>query len=303
MEMSVDAMGTLRAVARFALFSLFMSVAGCAFGGGNRTGDAGPTGGFDAGPMVRFDAGNQFQGTDAGPPGTGTDAGPPITGTDAGPPITGTDAGPPMTGTDAGPPPPMCSESPCRLVAPQCGCAVGQGCTVDATDHVACGPRGPEAAGQTCSGPTACQAGLYCLANAGSQGVCSPFCDSDAMCGPNAICGIRLADSGGAPIPGATLCSIACDPITASGCPTGQGCAILQETSGARRGFTMCRPQGSGYDYDPCTTEEDCETGHFCGSGSCVPLCRNDLDCYAFEYCVPFSTPLMVGTTEWGYCY
>lgn len=245
--------------------------------------DAGPRLLFDAGPRLVVDSG---PGRDSGT-GGGVDSGP------------GSDAG----GTDAGGP--ACPESPCRLVAPQCGCPGDQGCYIDTSDQRACGARGPEREGQACSGPTACQAGLMCL---GSGGFCARFCDSDADCsGAGSICGVRLLDASGAPIPNVTLCSISCDPLTGSGCPSGQGCAILQEQSGAMRGFTICRAEGPGTAGSPCFTEEDCRTGHICADAGfgdeCIQLCTSDFDCGILELCNPFSPRLTVSGTEWGYCY
>ncbi len=291
-------------VLALACVALSSTFAGCAFGGGRRA-DSGPGVGFDAGPRVSFDSGPLLQ-IDAGPPiqgtdaGGGVDAGPP-TGTDAGPPPT-PDAGPPIP--DAGPPPPMCSESPCRLAPAQCGCPTGQSCHLDAANARTCSVRGPEREGEACTNPSDCAAGLQCI---GTPGHCARYCNSDADCsGTGSICGITLSDGSGGSLPGVTLCTVSCDPLSGSGCPASQGCAVFRETTGAMRGFTGCRPAGFGLQYDPCTSEADCQTGHVCidiGFGrECTPLCRDSFDCGLLDLCNAFSPSLTVGATEYGYC-
>lgn len=272
--------------------------AGCAYGGGR--GDGGGTG-FDSGPrLVGFDAG-PGTGFDAGP-GNGNDAGP-GGGFDAGP-GGGFDAGP-GGGFDAGPGGGSCSESPCRLVSPQCGCSGTQGCYIDTSNNRVCGARGPESEGQACSSPTACQAGLLCI---GNPGHCNRFCNSDADCpgGPGSICGITLSDGAGGSVPNATLCSLDCNPLTGSGCPVGQACTLFRETTGAMRTFTGCRAAGPGTSLSPCIDEEDCQTGFFCADAGfgdeCIPFCRDDFDCGLFDICRSFDPVLRVGATEYGYC-
>ncbi|MCA9605419.1 MAG: hypothetical protein KC619_07480 [Myxococcales bacterium] len=272
-----------------------MGLIGCARGGGNRT---------DGGGVALMDAGT--------PPPPGFDAGPPPPGFDAGPPPPGFDAGPPPPGFDAGPPPPgfdagggSCSESPCRLVSPQCGCAGGQGCYLSGASRV-CGTPGPETEGQSCSGATACQPGLLCI-GAGTGGFCSRFCNSDTDCtGAGSICLLELDDGTGTSIPGVTLCTNNCNPASPGvGCPSTMGCEIYQESAGAMRIFTGCRPAGTAAEGDPCVDPEDCGPGLFCGSGTCYRWCRQPLgsECTGFTFCESFTDPAIVGGVEYGYCF
>ncbi len=260
------------------------SIAGCARGAG--TGDGGGVALMDSGM----------------PPPPGFDAGPPPPGFDAGPPPPGFDAGPPPPGFDAGGG--SCSESPCRLVSPQCGCSAGQGCYLSGATRV-CGTPGPEAEGQACSGATACQAGMLCIGTAAS-GFCSRFCGTDADCpgGAGSLCLLELDDGTGAAIPGVRLCTADCDPAAPGvGCPASMGCAIFEESMGAGRVFTGCRPAGTAGEGDPCVMDE-CGPGLFCGSGTCYRWCTYPLgsECTGFTFCEPFGTPAVVGSVEYGYC-
>ncbi len=265
-----------------------VSVAGCARGGG---------GNADGGGVALMDTGT--------PPPPGFDAGPPPPGFDAGPPPPGFDAGPPPPGFDAGGGG-SCSESPCRLVSPQCGCAAGQGCYLSGTSRV-CGTPGPESEGQACSGATACQPGLLCIGS-GTQSFCSRFCNSDADCtgGAGSLCLLELDDGTGAPLAGVTLCTAHCNPASPGvGCPASMGCAIFEESMGAGRIFTGCRPAGTALEGQPCVDPDDCAPGLFCGDGTCYRWCRQPLgsECTGFTFCESFTTPAIVGGVEFGYCF
>ncbi|MBX3270765.1 MAG: hypothetical protein KF729_10910 [Sandaracinaceae bacterium] len=256
-----------------------LAIAGCARGSGGRNDAGGPPPGFDAGtPPPGFDAGTPPPGFDAGTPPPGFDAG-------------------------GG----SCSESPCRLVSPQCGCAPGQGCYLSGGSTRVCGTPGPEREGQACTGATACQAGLLCIGSA-SANFCSRFCSSDADCtaGAGSLCLLELDDGTGGAIPGVRLCTAHCDPATPGvGCPSTMGCAIYEESMGAGRIFTGCRPAGTRTAGQTCPNPDDCAPGHFCGDGVCYRTCRPPFgsECTGLTFCESFSTPLVIGGVEYGYCY
>lgn len=264
---------------------LFALASGCAYGGGGRGGvDAGRTSTPDSG-IALMDAGR-----DAGRPGV--DSGPGVDG--------GRDSG--TSGT--------CTESPCRLVAPQCGCPSGQGCYVNGSGTRACATAGTEREAQACVGETACQAGLLCIGLGGSA-FCSRLCNADADCtgGPGSLCILTLNDGSGGALPGVTLCTTSCNPAAPSGCPSGTACTVYQEDTGALRTFTGCRPAGTGGTGAACTTEEDCQAGHFCadaGFGNeCIRFCTypSGFECGGAT-CNPFADGgLVVGGTQYGYCY
>lgn len=278
----------MRGRAKAAALLLLALAGGCAYGGGGRTG------GPDAGTSGR-DTG--VPGVDSGR--TGVDSG--VPGVDSGRP--GVDAGRDSGST-------ACAESPCRLVAPQCGCGAGEGCYVNGSGARSCATAGTEGEGQTCSGETACRAGHLCVGIAGTA-FCSRFCNTDTDCtgGPGSLCLLTLNDGSGGALPGVTLCTIACNPAAATGCPSGMACAIYQESAGAMRTFTGCRAAGTGTAGSPCTTEDDCQPGYFCadaGLGNeCIRWCTypSGVECGG-RTCNPFADGgLYVGATQYGYCY
>ncbi len=267
-------------VAVSAMSLLAATVVGCAKGGG--TGPFPPDGG-----VVLMDSGPGVDGR------VGFDAGPPV----------GFDAGPP--GFDAGGP--TCSETPCQLVSPQCGCATGQGCYLSGANRV-CGTPGPEATGQACSGATACQAGNLCLGSAGA-GFCARFCNTDAECsGAGSLCLLQVDDGTGTAVPGVTLCTGSCSPASGIGCPSTMGCAIFEESMGAMRTFTGCRAAGTTREGSACTQSEDCVPGTFCGgatgSQQCYRWCTlpRGSECTGIASCNSFTTPALVGGVEYGFC-
>ena len=76
------------------------------------------------------------------------------------------------------------------------------------------------------------------------------------------------------------------------------------------RFFTDCSaPVGSGLQYDPCIDASDCSRGYACvpssfGVGNeCLQFCRvGGSDCFLGETCYGFTTPLIVGSTQYGVC-
>lgn len=273
---------------------LLASIAGCAYGGGGDgvdsgivIRDSGRPPGIDSGPLPGFDGGRRDGGT-----------------------FPGVDSGTPADSGGGG----TCPETPCRLIPPQCGCPAGQGCYLGSGATRMCGTPGPETEGQACSGATACQAGLLCAGSGGGPSFCSRFCGSDADCvgGAGSLCLLELNDGSGGTIPSVRLCTIHCSlTSTTSPCPTGLGCGLYQESAGAMRLFTGCRPVGTGSAGSSCLTNDDCATGHFCadptGSGfdECVRYCTYPAgsECSSFEACNAFSEPAVVGGVEYGFCY
>jgi hypothetical protein len=208
-----------------------------------------------------------------------------------------------------------CSESPCRLLAPQCGCPAGNACYTNATGRE-CRPAGTVADGALCTAASGCRAGSDCVAISTSATVavdmCKPFCAGDATCG-GGLCVYDLVDSGGTPIPGARVCSTPCNPARSTGCPAGSTCDILQEAEGAMRIFADCRaPVGTRTQGVLCTTAAECAGGYTCfdpdGAGvrglQCMHWCdvTAGIGCLAGDTCLAFETPLLIGGTEFGIC-
>ncbi|MCS6799272.1 MAG: hypothetical protein NZ898_12225 [Myxococcota bacterium] len=210
----------------------------------------------------------------------------------------------------------MCAESPCRLVAPQCGCPSGQGCYNMADGTRYCASAGTRTTGSACTAVNQCRAGDTCVALDPMTGICVHYCATDADCsGAGALCILELSDGGGGTLPGIRLCTRSCDPITASGCPAGTTCQIFREAAGAMRWLTDCAvPVGmrrQGQPCDPMTLP--CDRGFVCldpdGSGprslQCLRWCdaTRGTGCALGETCFGFMTPVVIGTVEYGVCF
>jgi hypothetical protein len=209
----------------------------------------------------------------------------------------------PATGCVAG-----CAESPCRLVNPQCGCPSGQGCYLNGANRT-CAAVGAAGEGTTCTSINSCQPGLICLdlnPTATTTNACGRFCATDANCvGEGSLCIYTLDDGMGGAVPGVTVCSRSCNPMTSAGCVSGSSCQIFQETAAPMRLFTDClAPVGTGGRDAPCADSTGCQRGFIClnpdGFGNrCVRYCQDFLDCAFDQDCYG---PFEVGGSTYGYC-
>lgn len=256
-------------------------------------------------------------------PGTGADADPNAPRPDADPSAPDADPSNPPPDANVSNPPPDAMVAPmeCTLVAPQTGCPAGEACDLDdtmlATGGTECRPvtaMGTETS--TCAGVTACAAGYTCLGGAGTS-QCFKFCSTDSNCSPTAggLCTIDIVY--GAPpmeVPGATVCSKACDPLNSSGCPSSFGCHVYQEPPGtAERFFTHCSPSGAGGQEATCTDDTSCQANYSCvqinmTTNKCLKNCNvsTNTGCAglpAGNSCVGFSEPAVVGGFEYGVCF
>ena len=207
----------------------------------------------------------------------------------------------------------MCTESPCRLVSPQCGCGTGQACVLNGAVR-ACTTAGTTPVGSTCSGAFSCVPGAVCLNVSQDAAVptntCNRYCETDADCG-GGLCFYTLDDGAGGSIPDVTVCTTACDPAARTGCPSGTACTIYRESTGSMRFFTDCTaPVGTGTQYASCTDETDCASGFGCigTPGECLRWCdgvgfSGSLGgCPTGLTCYGFTTPITVGGTTYGVC-
>lgn len=183
------------------------------------------------------------------------------------------------------------------------------GCAI-ANHMPACLTLGSTGEGQTCTGSTACQAGLLCVGG-GTAGICDKFCDTDMDCGASEICGLQLSDGSGGSIPNAELCSNTCDLTTDSGCPSGTECQLGQEASGMMRFFTYCSSTGTGVSNSPCTEADSCAPTYGCftsaGSMVCLQYCYvSNFNACGGLVCSPLTTSSMtniiVNGQEIGVC-
>lgn len=219
----------------------------------------------------------------------------------------------PATGCVAG-----CGESPCKLVAPQCGCPSGQGCYIDGTGSRLCTTAGANGAGNACSGLSSCVPGHLCIninSEGGSTAVCAEFCNLDSDCDSGGLCVITLDDGSGGSLPGIKLCTNACDPVAQTGCRSGAYCDVFRESAGAMRYFTDCTAPaaGTGTQGTACASPDDCQSGFACidpdGSTGAMPQqcmhwCNRSTGsgCAAGETCFGFDPALDAGGTEYGVC-
>lgn len=197
---------------------------------------------------------------------------------------------------------PTCSEQPCKLVAPQCGCSPGEQCSIDGAGDRACVGEGDVSEGQICDEGAACAPGLLCVGYTGFESSCARFCESDAQCeSPGGKCVLTLGD-----VPDVLLCSEDCEPISSQGCaPAGLSCQIaVTETEQA---YTQCAPSGTGVFQTLCVDNADCAPGF-----ACFPTTNNDTRCFAWcsvaspncgaQTCQGFDVPLVIGNVEYGVC-
>jgi hypothetical protein len=204
-----------------------------------------------------------------------------------------------------------CGETPCKLVAPQCGCPAGKECNLDAMGMRACVAAGTKGPHQSCASVSDCAPGLICLQASATSNACGTFCESDGDC-TGGTCSLSLSN-GTSNIPNVTLCSTTCDPITNSGCTVaGSGCLVGQETGGAMRWFTSCYPAGAGVQGSTCTTSADCSPRLWCITSSsqgniCAGFCNvNAPSCPGGTSCAAVQDqnmqPIMANGVTYGAC-
>lgn len=204
-----------------------------------------------------------------------------------------------------------CTESPCKLTLPQCGCPGGEQCSVDqsAGDRV-CVTAGDKPEGAACGGTEGeCAPGLICRSLSPTVGMCATICTSDADCmPPGGLCVDTLNDGGGNPIEGATLCTQSCDPTSNDGCDGTPGASCQVGEDSMNRAHTYCAASGAGTQGALCTVPEDCAPTYGCFStGSmtlrCYKYCNvNQSTCNGGSACAPFSPAIVIGGIEYGAC-
>ena len=191
---------------------------------------------------------------------------------------------------------------------PACGCPAGQVCYPSTTHVLACFAGNNLLEGADCSSGSTCQAGLGCF-----DGVCRPYCNTDADC--PAVAGVQSClatywdDQQTVSILGVKVCARTCDPAHPQSprapflsCPAGFGCS--PSPAGASFCFKASPlPTGSA-----CTSDADCPAGNSCTGASattlvCKPYCFSSSDCAAGATCqFAWITRQYAGSQELGYC-
>ncbi|MFK7992108.1 MAG: hypothetical protein AB8I08_39180 [Sandaracinaceae bacterium] len=170
-----------------------------------------------------------------------------------------------------------CPASPCRLVQPQCGCAEGEGCALDAFGGgLSCQPiagLGVELDACVDGGQAACAPGYFCALEGTGEAFCKRFCELDADCPqPGSACANNVRLATGTPS-GQTACTTSCDPVDQTGCPSSLACRLARDGSPPRT-FVDCREFGAAAEGAPCMGAEVCAPGLICLNDTCQRICR-----------------------------
>ncbi len=204
----------------------------------------------------------------------------------------------------------------CDLVT-QTGCPGGKACDLGDTNQTECrdvtgNPPGTEI--NTCAGETTCASGYVCIGDGPGKTSCMRYCGVDADCGGGvgALCVIDVIDGMQMPIPGARLCTQACNPVDNVGCPTTWGCHIYQEAAPPMRTLTACDPPGAGGQNATCTGSNTCQAGFDCymvtqagvTSNKCLKNCNAtaNVGCAGVAGTICQGTGAVLGGSEYGAC-
>ena len=205
-----------------------------------------------------------------------------------------------------------CEESPCKLLTPQCGCDVGDKCTIDGDGDRTCVADGTRAPGQECSASLGdCEAGALCVyvIDGGETLSCARFCETDAQCdGQGGVCALGLTG-----VDDAKLCSENCDLVSASGCAiAGTKCGLGYDDPGSRY-FSLCVGSGAGVEQSICNGQTNqCAPGYDCfetsegdGTTRCFKWCSSLAPgCPDGQSCLMnvFDPPIAIGNVTYGVC-
>ncbi len=205
---------------------------------------------------------------------------------------------PPDAAEDAWSPP--CGESPCQLVAPQCGCAAGLACQRPFGDDPTrqCIAPGARLPGETCMLNAECTTGYACVAGGGTVGMCEPFCRASADCAPDTFCRELIVTS-----EDIGTCATRCDPVANTGCPPSLGCMVSTTRDVPARSFvtwSFCANAGAALGA-PCPSFV-CEGGAACVDDICRRVCDVATPSCPTGSCRSFVPATVIGGRELGYC-
>jgi hypothetical protein len=195
----------------------------------------------------------------------------------------------------------------CTLVA-QTGCPAGRACDLADSDTGDTECRRIDRDGDDrslCDDAFDCGAGFTCVDDPAGESSCLRYCQDEGDCdNPGGACDVELVDSAGDPIPGVTLCTQSCNPVTSNGCPPTWGCQVYTGNDS-----TACRPSGPGGHMAVCTGDEDCRVGYGCvnaGQLVCLRNCRVGVTGVCSQLsgtiCTGYQDPAIIGGVEYGVC-
>lgn len=193
-----------------------------------------------------------------------------------------------------------CSESPCKLTLPQCGCDQDHQCSIVGAERE-CVPKGGVAIGEPCNG-SVCEPGAACL-GLGADARCAKFCSSDADCeGPGGACALTTGDGMGMELEGVKFCTENCDPATSTGCASlpGSGCQLYPDAGGTKY-FTRCEAAGAET-LGACNANSECAPSFTCAT-ECYAYCViGGQACPGLMGCLGLSPPAILNGDEYGIC-
>lgn len=191
----------------------------------------------------------------------------------------------------------------CDPVAPGCGCASDEACTLN-TGVPECGAAGTSLHGEVCDGTTSCVAGTQCysldvLYDPPRQSVCRTLCHDDSDCPSGARCNGPVGSDD------TRACTQPCDLANDATCPPGTACHPLTFLGSI---YADCAVLGDSPRGGTCSTTNDCQAGLLCidteASGRrCLDFCRTNSDCLGSESCYFLTVPLIIRRIEYGICF
>ncbi len=98
-----------------------------------------------------------------------------------------------------------------------------------------------------------------------------------------------------------------CDPVTQTGCASGEKCTFIIDTSDPTNNHTGCAPNGTVAAGAACTRDangvDDCLRPYFCSGGVCTEICStNPESCPSTATCTPFAGLFDDRTTSASVC-
>lgn len=179
------------------------------------------------------------------------------------------------------------------------------------TGETGCIPAGDHPPWSRCAADTDCVDGTWCEL---LTLVCKPICTDPGPCPGDGQCVEALVEMG-TTIPGMSVCTADCHPISSEPCNQAFGTVACHVVGTPLGVATDCAAGGNGTDGDVCTRQEpddfttECAAGFVCvGSGTdwhCRQWCAppgGQAQCTAPDTCISFGGSVQHQGIEYGFC-